>query len=198
MLKNNVFEAVDRENIPPGTKVIDSTWACKLKSNGTKHGRLNTRGFKQVDDQSYDSVNIHAPVTKNVTVRLVLVLMVMVGWVAHIVDVKGACLHGKCEKGYKVHIEVLEGWECFYIPNIVLLLLCTMYGLKQVAMVFWKELIRAMRNMGLERSTDDPCLYYYWTDLGLEIIIPWINDYMIAGKQKVVDKTKKELTAIQL
>ena len=107
-------------------------------------------------------------------------------------------MHGKCEKGDKVDIKVLEGWECFYIPNIVLLLLCTMYGLKQVAMVFWKELIRAMRNMGLERSTDDPCLYYYWTDLGLEIIIPWINDYMIAGKQKVVDKTKKELTAIQL
>ena len=46
MLKNNVFEAVDRDSIPRGTKVIDSTWACKLKSNGKKCGRLNARGFK--------------------------------------------------------------------------------------------------------------------------------------------------------
>ena len=46
MLKNNVFEAVDKDSIPPETKVIDSTWACKLKSNGTKRGVLNARGFK--------------------------------------------------------------------------------------------------------------------------------------------------------
>ena len=35
MLKNTVFEAVDKESVPSGTKIIDSTWACKLKSNGT-------------------------------------------------------------------------------------------------------------------------------------------------------------------
>ena len=70
MLKNNVFEAVDRDSIPRGTKIIDSTWACKLKSSGRKRGRLNARGFKQVDGQSYDSANIHVPITNNVTVRL--------------------------------------------------------------------------------------------------------------------------------
>ena len=52
MLKNNVFEAVDRASIPRGTKVIDSMWACKLKSNGRKRGRLNARGFKQIDGES--------------------------------------------------------------------------------------------------------------------------------------------------
>ena len=69
-------------------------WACKLKSNGTKRGRLNVRGFKKGDGQSYDSVNIHAPVTNTVTVGLVPVLMLMTGWVAHVVDVKESVLHG--------------------------------------------------------------------------------------------------------
>ena len=78
-MKNNVFEAVDKENIPPGTKLVDRIWACKLKSNGTKRGRLNVCGFKQVDRHSSDSVNTHAPVTNNVTVRLVLVLVIMAG-----------------------------------------------------------------------------------------------------------------------
>ena len=54
MLKNKISEAIDRESIPSETKIIDSTWVCKLKSNGTKCGRLNTCGFKQVDGQSYD------------------------------------------------------------------------------------------------------------------------------------------------
>ena len=75
MLKNNVFEAVDRDSIPRGTKVIDSIWACKLKSNEKKRGRLHARGFKQVDGESYDSLSIHAPVTKNVTIRVFFVLM---------------------------------------------------------------------------------------------------------------------------
>ena len=79
MLKNNVFEAIDKDSIPPETKVMYSTWACKLKSNVTKRGRLNACGFKQVDGQSYDSTNIHAPVTNNVTVRLVLVLVLLSG-----------------------------------------------------------------------------------------------------------------------
>jgi hypothetical protein len=193
MLKNEVFEAVDKESLPPGTKPIDSTWACKLKSNGTKRGRLNARGFKQVDGQSYDSANIHAPVTNAVTVRLVLVLMLLAGWVSHVVDVKGAFLHGKFEKGEKVYMKVPEGWEGFYPTNTVLLLLRTIYGLKQAAMAFWKELLKAMRGMGLKRSTADPCLYYNWTELGLVIIISWIDDNMIVGSQEVVDKTKKEL-----
>ena len=97
MLKNNVFEAVDRNGIPRGTKVIDSTWACKLKSNGKKRGRLNARGFKQVDGESYDSSSIHAPVTKNGTIRVFLVLMLLAGWVAHTVDVKGSFLHEEFE-----------------------------------------------------------------------------------------------------
>ena len=109
MLKNNVFEAVDRDSIPRGTKIIDSTWACKLKSSGRKRGRLNARGFKQVDGESYDSSSIHAPVTNNVTIRLFFVLMLLAGWVAHIVDVKGAFLHGEFEQGEKVYMKVPEG-----------------------------------------------------------------------------------------
>ena len=31
MVKNNVFGAVKRENLPPGTKITDSTWAYKKK-----------------------------------------------------------------------------------------------------------------------------------------------------------------------
>ena len=166
-MKNNVFEAVDKENLPPGTKLVDSTWTRKLKSNGTQHGRLNARGFKQVDGQSYDSANIYTPITIAVVTRLVLVMMLLAGRLAHIAYVKGAFLHGKFKKQEKVYMKVPEGWEGLYPANAVLLLHYTISGLKQTAMAFRKELLKAMTGIDSKRSTADPCLYYACADLRL-------------------------------
>ena len=58
MVANNVFEAVNSKDLPPGTKIIDSTWACKKKSNGTLRARMMARGFRQVDGQHYDGSSI--------------------------------------------------------------------------------------------------------------------------------------------
>ena len=63
MVENKVWEVVPRSEVPKGTRAIDSTWACKKKSNGMLRGRLNTRGFKQVEGVHYDGSSIHLPVT---------------------------------------------------------------------------------------------------------------------------------------
>ena len=67
------------------------------------------------------------------------------------------------------------------------------YGLKQSAMVFWKQLLMCMKSMGLSRSKADPCLYYTWTALGLAILVSWIDDNLIIGSQATVDHTKAQL-----
>ena len=45
MVKNDAREPVKKSLLPKGTKVIDSTWACKKKSIGKLPGRLNAHGF---------------------------------------------------------------------------------------------------------------------------------------------------------
>ena len=81
MLKNEVFQAIEKSELPEGAKVIDSTWACKKKSNGFLRSRLNAKGFKQVEGQHYDRTYIHAPVTNATTMYIVLTLMLMGdGW----------------------------------------------------------------------------------------------------------------------
>ena len=72
--------------------------------------------------------------------RLVLTLMLMAGWTAEVVDVRGASLHGQFTDGERVYMKVPRGWREHYNANLVLLLLRTIYGLKQAAMAFWKEL----------------------------------------------------------
>jgi hypothetical protein len=44
-----VFKHVLKSDLPTKAKVIDSVWAMKKTSNGTLCGRINVRGFKQVE-----------------------------------------------------------------------------------------------------------------------------------------------------
>ena len=117
------------------------------------------------------------------SVRLVLTLMLMVDWTVEVVDVKGAFLHGQSTDGKRLYMEVPRGWREHYGKNPVLLLLRTIYGLKQAAMAFWRELLKAMKKIGMKRSKADPCMYYSWTQWGLVIIISWIDDNMIVGSK---------------
>jgi histone deacetylase 1/2 len=195
MVKHNVWLAILRRDIPMAAKIITSTWAMKKKANGTYRARLNARGYEQVDGVHYDSHSISAPVTNDVTIHIVLVLLIMAKWAGELVDIKGAFLHGDFEDGKNLYMEVPEGFDKYYDPMYyVLLLLQTIYGLKQSAMAFWRQLLKAFRSMGFKRSKADPCLYFAWTLLGLVLWISWIDDCLVVGKAEGVKKAKRKLT----
>jgi hypothetical protein len=59
------------------------------------------------------------------------------------VDVKGAFLHGELEEGEIIHMKIPQGFEKHFPEGSVLLLLKCLYGLKQVAKAFWRQLLRA-------------------------------------------------------
>ena len=74
--------------------------------------------------------------TNSATIRIVLVLMVMANMIAHIVDVKEALMHGEFEDEDKVHMAVPHGFEKYFPPECVILLIKCLYGLKQAARAF--------------------------------------------------------------
>jgi hypothetical protein len=49
MVKNQVWRAVPKKDVPRNAKVMSSTWAMKKKSNGTYRAIFNARGYEQVD-----------------------------------------------------------------------------------------------------------------------------------------------------
>eukprot|EP00957_Ditylum_brightwellii_P192940 14691054-Ditylum_brightwellii.AAC.1 len=61
---------------------------------------------------------------------------------------------------WMMYIKVPKCFEKFYPDNVVLMLLRTIYGIKQAAMVFWKELLECMMKMKYHRNGVDPCLYF--------------------------------------
>ena len=76
-----------------------------------------------------------------------------------------------------IYIKVPEGFEEFYPIGCVLLLLDTIYGLKEAAMAFWREILKAFKHMGYNRSKAGSCLYFKWTALGNLIVwLSWVDD----------------------
>lgn len=191
MVKHGVFKAILKEDLPKHAKVLTSTWAMKKKSNGTYRARLNARGFEQVDGEHFESHAISAPVTNDVTIRIVLVLLLMAAWTGELLDVKGAFLHGEFDEGQNLYMKVPEGFEKWYDPRLYLLfLLQTIYGLRQSAMAFWKILKMVFKAMKFDRSKADPCLYYQWTVYGLVLWISWIDDCFVVGPAQGVKEAK--------
>ncbi len=192
--KHKVFKAVPRAEVPLASKILTSTWAMKKKASGIFRARLNARGYEQVPGKHYDPNSIAAPVTSDVTIRIVLTLLLLARWYAELIDVKGAFLHGEFEEGETLYMEIPEGFEQYYPEDYVWMLLRTIYGLKQAAVAFWRQLILAFASMNYHRSKADPCLYFDWTKEGLIVWISWVDDCLVAGAKKGVLFAKGQMT----
>ena len=96
--KHKVVEAMPHSQVPEGTRIMTSTWACKKKSNGTYCTQLNLHGFLQVEGEHYDAHSISSPVVTIITIHIVLTMLtVITDWYAALVDVRGAFLLGDWE-----------------------------------------------------------------------------------------------------
>jgi len=68
-----VWTPVRLQDLPEGTKVLTSTWAMKKKANGTYRARVVARGFEQIEGVHYDGASIAAPVTIDMSIRIIMV-----------------------------------------------------------------------------------------------------------------------------
>ena len=191
--KHKVYKPVKRSSVPADAKIVDTTWAMKKKANGTYKARCNVRGFQQIDGKHYDSHHISSPVTNDVTIRVLFVIMMMCMWYAYILDVCGAFLHGKFRNGEVIYTEVPDGFRNKWNPKVWLwLLLKTCYGLKQASYEFWVKLLNSMKKMGYSRSNADPCLYYRWKNNSLNVWVSWVDDLINFGPKEEVLQNKEE------
>lgn len=194
MVENNVWTPVPKDDVPPGAKILTSTWAMKKKSNGKYRARLNGRGYEQVPGMHYDESSIASPVVSFITIRVALILMLMARWSGEILDVRGAFLKGTFGNGETLYMHVPQGMEHHYPSNMVLHLKKTIYGLKQAAYRFWIFLLSIVHELGCSRSKADPCLYYKWTENGsLLMWMSWVDDCFLIGPKDEVMKLKQQI-----
>ena len=98
-----------------------------------------------------------------------------------LLDVQGAFLNGRFQRDEVLYVDVPEGFKEYYPKNVLLRLVRTIYGLKQAAMQFWREMKQAFSHMEYKRNKADPCLYHKWIGGKLMIWITWVDNCLIAG-----------------
>jgi hypothetical protein len=97
---------------------------------------------------------------------------------------------------------VPQGFEKYYPGNVLLRLLRTVYGLKQAAIQYWREMLRAFKHMKYARCKADPCLYFRWKQDSntmkrrLIIWLLWVDDCLILGPKKFVTGAKKKMMTL--
>ena len=74
-----------------------------------------------------------------------------------------------------------------------LILQKAIYGLVQAARQFWKKIVDKMQGGGFQLSEADPCMLYKEDEKGVCIIIIYIDDMFIIGKEEAIDDAIKVL-----
>jgi hypothetical protein len=95
--------------------------------------------------------------------------------------------------GKIIYMKVPHGFEKYYPDDVVLKVKKNIYRLQQAAMAFWRKLLLCKKFMEMVQNTADPCLYHKWREDGLVIIVLWIDNNLIIGSKKAVEKAKKDL-----
>ena len=84
------------------------------------------------------------------------------------------------ERHDEVISEDVDKEDCLILQKVI-------YGLVQAARQFWKTIVDKMHEGGFQHSEADPCMLYKEDERGVCIIIIYIDDMLIIGKEEAID-----------
>ncbi|KAE8903693.1 hypothetical protein PF002_g30419 [Phytophthora fragariae] len=111
-------------------------------------------------------------------------------------DVDTAFLYGKLEEEIYMELpeglrELLELAEAEGEDDVVCMLLQSLYGLKQASRVWNETIDKHLKSMGFEPADADPCVYTRGEGDDECIVCLYVDDILIASRQKAVIATVK-------
>lgn len=185
MKKRNVWKVIERSAIPKGRRCVRSKWVFDIKRSGLFKVRLVACGYTQVP--GVDFTDSYAPVITDVSWRILILTMLVMNLSAKIIDVETAFLLGDLDE------EIYMTCREVHDDDKVLLLLHSIYGLVQAARQYYKKFISALRDLGFKGGYPDPCLMTRQSDEGLVYIAIWVDDSLLVGDEKAIDKAISDL-----
>jgi Reverse transcriptase (RNA-dependent DNA polymerase) len=171
----NVFELV---NPPKDCKIIRNRWIFDLKSDGHKKARLVAKGFSQIEGVNYDDIFLLMVWFE--TVQMMIALVALRKWHIQGLDVKTTFLYGELDE--ELYMEQPEGFKVKGQEGKVMHLKCTIYGLKQAALAWWKALDKSMVQLGFTRLLSDSGIFIN-KDKSIVAIV-YVDDVLFLGPNK--------------
>ena len=177
MITKGVLERV-QGGLPDGKKAFPGKFVYKIKENadGTIwkfKARFVGLGYRQRPGVDYDVWGTYAPVTTMSCLKKVIARAAHTDMHLFQFDIEGAFLLPKIDK------EIYVSYK-----GVTYKLHRTLYGLKQSAHAWNKELDAHLKSLGFKQSKGDPCLYTRKTEAGFIAVVTWVDDVIGAASSE--------------
>ena len=202
MIDRGVWRKIDRKNIPNNRRLIVNKWVFIIKRDGTYRARLVALGHSQIPRVDY--TDNFAPVAHDVSFRIALARMMVEKLDSLVMDVETAFLYGDIEEEIFMKSPIgMEEIDPGSSPEDCYQLKKGIYGLCQAARQFWKKFVDTIKqeSFGFQVSPADPCMLFKENELGVCIIIMYVDDMLIIGKKEQIEdfvSKKQEVFSVKI
>ena len=194
MIDREVWRRTERKKIPNDRRLIGNKWVFKIKRDGNYRARLVALGYSQIPGVDY--TDNFAPVAHDVTFRIVLARMMVEKVDSLVMDVETAFLYGEIDEEIFMKSPVgMEEIDPGSSSEDCYQLLKGIHGLCQAARQFWIKFVNTAKkkSFGFQVSPADPCMLYKQNELGICIIIMYVDDMLIIGKKEQIQEFKNKI-----
>ncbi|KAE8955940.1 hypothetical protein PR001_g31908, partial [Phytophthora rubi] len=191
LIVNKTWKLVPK---PAHQRPIGCRWVFALKRDEKGQvvrykARLVAKGYSQRHGIDYEET--HSPVAYLNSIRAMLAKCSAEGMEIEQCDVDTAFLYGKLEEEIYMELpeglrELLELAEAEGEDDVVCMLLQSLYGLKQASRVWNETIDKHLKSMGFEPADADPCVYTRGEGEDECIVCLYVDDMLIASRQKAV------------
>ena len=193
MLDMGVWKHVKRSDRPNDRRLVGCRWVFKVKRNGVYRARLVAKGFSQIP--GVDFTDNYSPVVNDVTFRVVVARMIIENMKGKVVDIDNAFLNGDLE--HEIYMKIPEGYDEVINPRVdkedCLIFAEGNIWIGSSSKTILEEIVDKMKEGGFKLSEADPCMLYKEDEKGVCIIIIYIDDMLIIGKEEAIDDAIKVL-----
>eukprot|EP00253_Pinus_taeda_P024438 PITA_24438 len=190
-------EAWDLVELPSRRKPIGNKWVFKKKTNAEGKvekykARFIVKGYSQVSGIDFGDIFSH--VSKVISIRLLLSVVVAFDFEIEQKDVKTTFLHGHLED--EIYMKQPEGFVVKGKKELECKLKYSLYGLKQSPRMLYQKFDTFIRRVGFTGSKEDHCVYFKLIGDHVIYLVLYVDDMLLVGNDKeIIQDLKTHLSS---